>query len=209
MRRIAGPGLWAGALALLAGCGEEDLASVRLVVRGDGAGQILVSRVTLGELPGELARASDGIAWESDSAAVELAGASFDDIDGVRLAGLRFRLEDRTRTFVFTARIPAGESARWPGLLSPVEDKKKLKKLAARAKELPDIGSAPVYKFQVELPGGVVKQSLSPKMAEEGGFLSFGGVQTGARGRTAYLVLPLEEVRKLDEPEIVWTVEAR
>lgn len=193
----------------LAGCGEEDLSCVRLKVHGDGAGEILVSRVRLLGVPEELARASAGLAWEGDSAAVELAGASFEDIDRVQLGGIRFRLEDRERSFRFTARIPAGAGARWTRLLSPVEGRKKLKRLAARAKELPDIGGSPLYKFQVELPGKVVRQSLEPDIRGEGGLFSFGGAQTGKRGRAAYLVLPLEEIEKMDEPELVWTVEAR
>ena len=200
--------LFAAAL-VLAGCGEEDLSCVRLKVHGDGAWEILVSRIRLLDVPEDVARASDGLAWEGDSAAVELAGASFEDVDRVQFEGIRFRLEDRAGSFRFTARIPSGAGARWPRLLSPVEGRKELKRLAARAKELPDVGSGPFYKLQVELPGAVRRQSLEPDVGGEGGLLSFGGVQTGKRGRTAYLVLSLEEIEKLDEPELVWTVETR
>ena len=201
-------GLSLAAALCLAGCGAEDLASVRLKVRGDGAGEILVSRVRLLGLPEDIRRASSGVAWEKDSAAIELAGATFEDIDRVQLAGIRFRLEDRTRSFLFTVRIPAGKRARWPGFLSPVEGREKLKSLAARAKELPDMGGGPLYKLQVELPGEVTGQSLSPKLGEEG-MLSFSGVQRGSRAKTAYLVIPLWQVQRLKEPELVWTVEAR
>ena len=204
---LKGP-LLAAAL-VLAGCGEEDLSSVRLKLRGDGAGEMLVSRVRLAGLPEDVARASAGLAWEKESAAIELVGASFDDVDKVRLAGIEFSLEDRTKAFLFTARIPMGKGARWPGLLSPIEGRKTLKKLAARAKELPDLGRGPVYKLQVELPGEVVRQSLRPKVGEEAGLVFFVGVRTGGRARTAYLLLPLREVRDLEEPELVWTVEAR
>jgi hypothetical protein len=187
----------------IAGCGEEDLTSVRFNIEAGGKGKLVATIIRVrdvGESP--LSKSASGLEWKSQELAVVVQEASFDDISKAQIAGISASVSGNS----FKLKIPLGKDAQWTKVLAASEkDIEVVKKLNSQQKmAIPQtIGSK--FKFSVRLPGEVLAKGCTPKIAQESSAGLF-GVGSEEAKKEATLVLPLKKVASSTEKELVWEV---
>jgi len=187
----------------IAGCGEEDLTSVRFNIEAGGKGSLVATVIRVRDV-GEslLAKSATGLEWKSRELAVVVQEASFDDISKAQIAGISASVSGNS----FKLKIPLGKDVQWTKVLAATEkDIEVVKKLNTEQNMTIPQTIGTKFKFTVLLPGEVLAKGCTPKISQESSAGLF-GVGSDEAKKEATLVLPLKKVAESTEKELVWEV---
>ena len=205
--RIAGYVSFIAVMAALtlaiAGCGEEDLTSVRFNIEAGGKGKLVATVIKVRDAgESEISKSASGLEWKSQELAVVVQEASFDDISKAQIAGISASVSGNS----FKLKIPLGKDAQWTKVLAASEkDIEVVKKLNTQQKMAIPQTIGTKFKFTVRVPGEVLAKGFTPKIAQEpsAGMFGLGGDEAK---KEATMVLPLKKVAESTEKELVWEV---
>jgi len=188
---------------LIAGCGEEDVTSIKLSIGPGGKGKMVVTRIRFDKTVADsaLQKNTSGVAWKGREVGVVVQEATFSDISKVDIVGIRLAVSGETFRLV----VPLGRHAKWTKVLAPSKDDIEVIDSLNEEQELglpKRVGRK--FKFTVRLPGKIISEDATSNIASgSGGLFSFGSKEETSE---ATLVLPVEKVRSSLKKELIWKV---
>lgn len=182
-------------VGLLAGCDEEDVVSLRIRLREDLSGSMVVSSIGEATQVSPVESGAEGVEWE-ERLALSMTSGSFARLSGMAFHGLTFDAGTSAGLGYLRVRIPRGPEATWvdalvPGELRATERKQRLSE-ALGGTRLARVASS--LKIVVELPGDALAHGLNTRAL---------GLEEEVQGAEVSLVVPFD-LALGEDPDIVW-----
>lgn len=168
---------------LLAGCGEEDLTSIRVSINADGSGTIMASAVSVPDQRSGIEAGTVGATW-SDRVTITAVSGSFAVLSQLVVGGISFDQNVSGSGMVsLDVVVPLGPEARWTKMISPMTPDQRVQSARAfdRDGRLKSLGST--FKMVIELPSDVVSTGVAPRLS---------GVFPSSRDNTVELLIPVD-----------------
>jgi hypothetical protein len=185
-----------GACLPAAGCGEQDLTSIRLSLNDDGSGRITVVSVEAPDQGFAVEGASSGVSW-SRRVSVNASAGEFSDATALEVADIDFHWgvgdEGMGRLKVV---VPLGSERRWVRTIAPITENQRteLAETFDPTGAVKTVGAS--VRIVVELPGNVVSSGAVPAR---------GGTAASHKKNTATLTVPVD-FKAPHREAIVWHI---
>ncbi len=180
---------------LLAGCGEEDAASVKIKLNGDLSGTINTSTVSI-PASSPVEGATKGSTWNNRGQIV-MASGTFANISNLQVADITFECKGPEPIFMRVS-LPRGPQAKWPGVLGVTDETARQTAAKALVPESKNSQIGAVTSIRIKLPAGfkVIGSAVSGAGR---------GLSASMEDDTAIITVPVAAAMTAGEP-LVWHI---
>lgn len=203
VRGVVIAGALMGASLLVAGCDEQDAASVKIELKPDLSGTIVASGVVI---PAESAATEKGTAsvkWEGRAGVVVSKGA-FASIDSLKIGEVMFETAGAgsvnttgvPKPHVLRVQLPRGKAVKWAALFAGESEEMRggVRRVLDPANEKSAIAAG--VKLTITVPGKVISSGINMRAR---------ALSASGEDKTATLYVPLDLVGQEGAP-LVWHV---